>query len=140
MFYVSSGIHFLVGLTQNSKFDVGKIITFDKIITNVGGGYIDDVNNTDYGKFIAPGNGTYQFNAITYSTEGSIGADLFKNEERVTVANNGREGSGSGSLSVVLDLKAGDQVFLRQPHWVSEDAVYDKYVTTFSGVLIRAGF
>ena len=66
MVLLPPGVHFTVGLSQDTTFVDREIIKFDKVITNTGGGYIDDVNNTDYGKFIAPQNGTYQFNANFY--------------------------------------------------------------------------
>ena len=134
MFYVS-GVHFLVGLTEHYSVDGNEIIKFDKIINNIGRGYMDDANSTDYGKFVAPGNGTYQFNAIIYSQTIWIAADLMKNEEHIIIANNG--GGGPGSLSVVLDLKEGEKVYLKKTHWVLNGAVYDKYITSFSGVLVH---
>ena len=44
----------MAGLSEYKSFPGVQIIKFDRVITNVGGGYIDDVNNTNYGKFIAP--------------------------------------------------------------------------------------
>ena len=59
--FFPSEIYFMVSMTYDASFVDKEIIKFDKIITNVGGGYIDNVNNADYGRFIAPRNGTYQF-------------------------------------------------------------------------------
>ena len=112
----------------------GEIMKFDKIITNVGGGYIDDDNNTDHGKFVAPQNGTYQFNAIIYNQDLWMGANLEKNGHIIVVANNG--GDGAGSLNLILDLEVGDEVYLTRPHWVDDNSEYDPYITSFSGFLI----
>ena len=57
-----------------------------------------------------------------------------KNGRYMGVANNG--GDGTGSLSVILDLEEGDEVYLIRPHWVPNQAEYDPYVTTFSGIFI----
>ena len=67
-----------------------------------------------------------------------MGAYLIKNQKLIIIANNG--GGGPGSLNVVLDLKQGDQVYLQNAIWVVNVAAYDKYITSFSGVLIRAAF
>ena len=71
-----------------------------------------------------------------YSQTYWIGAYLIKNQELIIIANNG--GGGPGSLSVVLDLKQGDQVYLQNAVWVANVAAYDNFITSFSGV--RAGF
>ena len=128
-------MYFTVGLSLSKAFGDREILKFDQIITNVGGGYIDDNNNTDYGKFIAPQNGTYQFNANLYNDGEWIGADLVKNGQYMGVANNGEE--GTGSLSVILDLEEGDEVYLTRPCWVPNNSEYDQHVTSFSGFLIR---
>ena len=68
---------------------VSQIIKFDKIITNVWGGYIGDNGNADYSKFIAPQNGTYQFNANLYNEDNLIGTDLEKNSMFIIGTSNG---------------------------------------------------
>ena len=113
-----------------------EIIKFDKIITNVGGGYIGDNGNADYSKFIAPQNGTYQFNANLYNRDNLIGTDLVKNGMLIIGTSNG--GGRTASLSAILDLKEGNKVYLQQPHWVAVGTLYNRYFTSFSGVLIRA--
>ena len=128
------GTYFMVRLAQHISFGDGEIIKFNMIISNMGGGYIDDVDNADYGKFIAPRNGTYQFNANLYNGNKLIAADLRKNGEGIIAANNG--GRGAASLSAILDLKEEDEVYLEKPHWVADDAMYNRHFTSFSGVLI----
>ena len=132
---ISTGVHFTVGLSSDTTFGTLLIIKFDKIITNVGGGYIDDVDNTDCGKFIAPGNGTYQFNANLFNGNKAIGADLRVNGRNGIIAAS-NAGSGTASLNAILDLKQGDKVYLEKPLWVANDTLYDRYFTSFSGFLI----
>ena len=130
------GVYFMVRLAQHTNFGDEEIIKFDKIITNIGGGYIDDdAINTDYGKFIAPQRGTYQFSANVFNRDKLIAADLMKNGMLIIGTSNG--GRGTGSLSAILDLKEGDEVYLRKPHWVEDDAAYNHYFTSFSGGLLR---
>ena len=131
---VSLGVYFTVGLSQTT-FMEGEIIKFDRVITNVGGGYIDDDSNADCGKFIAPQNGTYQFNVNVYNDNERIGADLLWNSELVLGTKNG---NGAGSQSAILDLKENDQVYLQRPQWVSDTTTYIKHFINFSGFLMRA--
>ena len=46
-------------------------------------------------------------------------------------------GGGPASLSAILDLKEGDEVYLIKPDLVEDDAAYDHFFTSFSGVLLR---
>ena len=126
----------MVRLAQHTSF-IGEVrMTFNRTITNIGGGFIDDDNNdADYGKFIAPQNGTYQFSANLFNINKVIAADLIKNGKLIIGAFNG--GGGTASVSAILDLKEGDEVYLRKPHWVEDDAAYNYYFTSFSGGLLR---
>ena len=102
-----------------------EIIKFDRVITKVSG-YIDDVNNADYGKFIAPENGTYQFNVIVFNDyDQPIGAALYRNDEWILGAKNGK--NGATSQSVILDLKETDEVYLLRPDCVSDSTECGKY-------------
>ena len=127
----------MAGLNDDVSFRGQERITFNRIITNIGGGYIDDDNNADYGKFIAPVNGTYQFNVNLCNETTKVGADLVKNGALIISAINGNSG-GSGSVNVILDLTEGDAVHMGKPEWMATGSVYNRYFTSFSGVLIRA--
>ena len=83
LFCVLPDVYFTVGLFVHGTFLNNEIIKFNRVINNIRGGYIDDVINADYGKFIAPHNGTYQFNANLFSNGKLIGGDLMKNGERI---------------------------------------------------------
>ena len=129
-------MYFTVGFSQHKRFpNINETIKFDKVITNVGGGYIDDVTNADYGKFIVPGNGTYQFNAILYSGGQPAGAHLMKNSAIISSAWNGND--GSAVLSTILDLTEGDEVYLQRAIWTTVNNIYHSYLNSFSGFLIQ---
>ena len=81
-----------------------------------------------------PQNGTYQFSANFFGGDDLAAADLSKNDALVIGASNG--GNGSASLSVILDLKEGDQVYLMRPFWVEDNALYHQLFTMFSGILL----
>ena len=129
-------MYFTVGLSVHTTFRRLEIIKFDRVINNVGGGYIDDDANADYGKFIAPKNGTYQFNANLYNANKGIGADFITNGGGGVIAmNNG--GAGNAGLSVILDLTEGDEVWLQIAPLADESASYIWYYNSFSGFLIN---
>ena len=131
----SLGVYFTVGLSHHAMFLGQEIIKFDKIITNVGGVYVFNVNNADYGKFIALENGTYQFTANFYKTNQLVGGYLMKSHELVLVAVNG--GHGTGSLAAIPDLKKGEQVYLQKLVLVDDNTPYHSSVSSFSGFLIH---
>ena len=54
-------MYFEVRLGPDRTFPADSIVQLDNVKQNVGGGYIDYTNSTNYGKFIIPVNGTYQF-------------------------------------------------------------------------------
>ena len=122
----------MVSVTNDAGFVGTQIIKFDKIITNIGGGYIDDVNNADYGKFIAPKNGTYQFNSNLFNRDKLIGAELLKNGMLIIGTSNG--GGGLASISAILDLNQGDQVYMQKPYWMPNESVLEKFFTSLSEV------
>ena len=122
----------LTGLTSFSTPNM--VMTFNRMFSNVGNHYINDPANPDFGEFIAPQNGTYQFNAVVCHASHHVGADLMRNGARIISANNG--GSGTGSLSAILDLTSGDKVYLKAPNWLSASAVYDYTCMSFSGHLL----
>ena len=127
-------VYFTVGLTSHAAFP--DIVQFDRIIVNVGDGYVGDPTSVDYGKFIAPVRGSYMINAVIYNDIGPCAADLRKNAEKIIVVRNGNQGSGSQSL--VLDLEAGDELFLWRSSYLPADTLFDKHHTSFSGSLLHA--
>ena len=128
-------VYFSVGLKAYTAFPLAALY-FDKIITNVGGGYIDDDSSVDYGKFITPENGTYLFTPSVHSQNSLVGADLYKNSVFITSALN-YLGGGSGSLTAILDLQEGDEVYLRRPSTTASGRLYYWAATSFTEVLLR---
>ena len=127
--FLLPGVYITVAMTGPYEFLEGEIIKFDRIITNMGDGYVQSS-----GKFISTVSGTYQFSGTFYEKRDLIGALLKKNGQGVIQANNGER--GTGTLSVILSLKAGDEVYLERPGWVDDDARYS-HVSSFSGALLR---
>ena len=73
--------------------------------------------------------------ASVFNDGEELGVDLIKNDGFVIAARNDHDG-GTGSLSAILDLEAGDHVFLERPDSVNGNAKYKWLFTSFSGLLI----
>ena len=65
-----------------------------------------------------------------------VGAALVVDGNRITSTRNGNV--GSASLSAVVDLAQGDEVWLENSSQVSNTTKYNRYFTSFSGVLLHA--
>ena len=126
----------MVGLNADASFPRLGIIKFNRIVTNIGNGYIGNNSDPNYSKFIAPVNGSYMFSANFYHNSGQVGGDLRVNGTFIISSKNGAE--GTASLSAVVALEQGDEVWLENPSWVSVIRPYNKYFTSFSGGLLHA--
>ncbi|XP_037614187.1 complement C1q-like protein 4 [Sebastes umbrosus] len=110
-----------------------KALIFKRVFSNTGNGY--DQNT---GIFTAPVNGLYFFSFSTYGYNTHVmGAILMKDGVRQisTYDNPSADGSDSSSNAVVLQLAAGDKVYMEL--W-DNGRVFDNLngQTTFSGFLV----
>ena len=125
-----------------SKFDVenlgaGQTITFDKIITNIGGAY-----HNSTGIFTAPVSGVYVFNMALYVNAGDNeylclvkrGVQLLCNYGHAT----GSTHAISTSRTITLALNKGDEVWVRTPpvSYHGSGRIHGYGYTTFSGWLL----
>ena len=128
-------IYFTVRLTSNGSVPKGHPVKFNAVVTNVGDGYVDNSSHIDYGKFVAPISGTYQFFVtITKSDDATISKvriNLVVNSSlKVNIG-----AADTGTCHLVTKLGEGDKV------WV-EGATYNTnyfhlQYTSFSGNLIH---
>ncbi|XP_063431432.1 complement C1q-like protein 4 [Mytilus trossulus] len=109
----------------------GQIVRFDKVWSNIGNDY-----DPQSGIYTAPQGGAYHFSCTVMSSGNTvIRVSLMKNNLR-TVANFAR-GSNSATLNIVLDLKEGDKICIRQVHYgnyIYSEPSYN--FSMFSGFLI----
>ncbi|XP_078699822.1 uncharacterized protein LOC144926694 [Branchiostoma floridae x Branchiostoma belcheri] len=124
---------FSVGLTVDMNVQRDTDVVFDKVFTNIGGGY-----NVTTGRFTAPVHGAYYFSFHGYDYYASFNM-------WVKLLHNGREvvsiidydiddTHDTASNSVILELAADDQVWL-QLHAGHVIAGF-KHTCTFSGYLL----
>ncbi|KAI8503324.1 positive regulation of adiponectin secretion [Branchiostoma belcheri] len=115
------------------------LVTYDTVITNVGGGF-----NKDTGKFVAGIGGVYFFTFTGkteyWATDASYDAHLMKNGQIMVSLheNNGAlRQTNSGSNSAVLQLSPGDQVWVGGSFPGTGGLPGNRFLT-FSGFLIHA--
>ena len=131
-------VYFVVQLRMDKAFQANLTIKLDYVKQNVGGGYIDDINHTDYGKFITPVNGTYQFIVtVMNANQPGVYGLLVVNGVQESTSYAGEISLQMGMATTVVHLDAGDHV------WIENDVdssghEYRKGYTSFSGHLIRA--
>ena len=128
---------FLVKPMADFKRTSGSIMTFDDVVINVGGGYVANANDINYGKFIAPVAGIYQITATSENLEATqkVGAFLLVNwdylvRNKADVAND-----HSGVITLMLRLEAGNQVWLMAR---DSNHYFNAERTIFSGHLLHA--
>ncbi|CAC5388806.1 unnamed protein product [Mytilus coruscus] len=109
----------------------GHVVRFDKVWNNVGNNY-----DPQSGIYTAPKDGAYNFSCTVMSIVNKlIRVNLMKNNLK-TVANYAK-GHNSATLNMVLDLKKGDKVCIKQGH--VENYIYSEpnyNFSMFSGFLI----
>lgn len=102
-----------MGLTHNESSAIGPNIVFDRVFTNVGRGF-----NVNTGVFTASVGGIYAFHYHALTQQGQeIWAELYHNFIYVNSLYAHSPGNyGSGGNSAVLELIAGDTVYLDINH------------------------
>ena len=102
-----------------------EVAKFDKVWTNIGNGY-----DASSGVFTAPRGGVYQFScsAMTASSK-TLRLHLMKNDQRTVSLYPGQTGHNMGTLSMVLELKKGDRVYMKQVG--SENSLYSESGSNF---------
>ncbi|XP_033728708.1 complement C1q-like protein 3 isoform X1 [Pecten maximus] len=102
-------VAFAVGLTHTTTGNSGETVRYDKIFTNLGGGY--DQNT---GVFTAPKSGIYKFEFHAYdaNTDNAMWLELVKNTE-LLVSLAGFNSHSSAGNSVIVFAGKGERVFVQ---------------------------
>ena len=125
---------FGASFTKHVNLANNEVVKFDKVWTNIGNGY-----DSSSGVFTVPRGGVYQFScsAMTYSGK-TLRLHLMKNDQRTVSLYPGDSGYNMGTLSMVLELKKGDRVYIKHPA-TSEKSLYSESeynYSMFSGYFI----
>ncbi|XP_078577106.1 complement C1q tumor necrosis factor-related protein 4-like [Branchiostoma floridae x Branchiostoma japonicum] len=137
-------VAFSVARTEDvSETSSDTLVTYDIVITNVGGAF-----NKETGKFVAAIGGVYYFTftgRTAWNANVHYKAHLMKNEEMVVSLqeHNGDLGQhNSGSTSAILQLRHGDEVWVRLDggggSLAGRGGPTGGRFLTFSGFLIQA--
>ena len=134
--------HRTVAFTAYMSADVsglgpGQGIIFDKVITNVGGGY-----HAPHGNFIAPTDGVYVFTVMAMEHSGQSEHLLFVKDgvdiAHVYVGATSNYISTSGIIT--LSLSKGNEVWIPRASWHGTGSLHgvtNALFTSFSGWLIN---
>ncbi|XP_060576103.1 cerebellin-1-like [Ruditapes philippinarum] len=121
---------------KNNLATLGKAqaIVFDEINLNVGNTY-----DSRHGIFTAPVDGPYEFTFATLVPGGKqTGMELVKNGEPMAKTVSGDNSYYTMATNVVdLDLKAGDEVWVRHANQSDSNYINGESHTSFSGYLIE---
>ena len=97
--------------TKNVNLASNEVAKFDKVWTNIGNGY-----DASSGVFTAPRGGVYQFSCSAMTNSGkTLRLHLMKNDQQTVSLYPGNSGYNMGTLSMVLELKKGDRVYIKHP-------------------------
>ncbi len=133
------GIHFYVQIDNADNIPKIGVLTFDRLITNVGGGM-----NLETGVFTAPRAGIYTFSFSILKHPYVF--DFLEVSLRLNGVRVGHSGAGSGmitapvTLQSVLRLKKGDRVDLWKSHGEIHEKCTGGYCHHFSGSLIEGDY
>ena len=115
----------------------GQVIMYDRVITNVGGGY-----HTSHGNFIAPTDGVYVFTLMAMARPGHYEhLDFIKDGAAVGeiyVGTQSNDNYQSTCGIITLSLSKGNEVWVRTPlaSWHGTGSLHGGFVTSFSGWLL----
>lgn len=134
---VASEVAFQASFAQNhatTTLNKDSFIVFDTVTLNLGGGY-----HPSHGLFIAPRTGVYLFSVsvTAVSIDERLHADIEKNGVEVAgcVAYDKNGVHHQCSVSVVISLSVGDEVFVKIERW-DHVTIYGDRLTSFTGILL----
>ncbi|CAG2226116.1 C1QL [Mytilus edulis] len=103
---------FAASLTAPKTLGTGEIVKFDKVWTNVNNDY-----DSSTGVYTAPKPGVYQFlcTVMTHYNK-TLRVLLWKNDMKTVAVYPGSSGHNTGTINMILELKKGDKVYIKQTH------------------------
>ena len=117
-------------LTKTTDIGANSVVKFVDVKTNIGRAY-----NPNTGIFTTPRNGLYEFQTNFVSRGGNwLELNLMKNNELVAKGHGAKDHGTSGSIRVLLELKNGDKVYLRNPR--SYGGILAEKPSMFSGTML----
>nr|CBX41725.1 putative C1q domain containing protein MgC1q76 [Mytilus galloprovincialis] len=110
-----------------------KVLIFDGVKVNRGGGY-----NPSTGIFTAKRDGLYHFSCVIYGDNGrDVGYQLNKNDLLYVRGYSNTGPHEASSISVLVELKKGDRVYIKHRHLGSTEAVIGNDHSSFPGYFLQ---
>ncbi|XP_071171117.1 heavy metal-binding protein HIP-like [Mytilus edulis] len=125
---------FAASLTDPKTLGVGQIIKFNKVWTNINKDY-----HASTGVYTAPIAGVYQFScSVMTPYSKTLRVFLWKNDTKTVAIYPGNTGHNMGTLNMVLELRKGDKVYIKQGGGEKDiHSNSNSNFSMFSGYLIR---
>ena len=125
---------FFAALVKNpyTLTGVNAVVKFEVVRVNRGQGY-----NPSTGVFTAPRKGLYHVSSLILGENGhAVHYQLNKNDARYTAGYSTKRPRESSTISVIVELKKGDRVFIKHNTSGSEKITGDNY-STFCGYFLQ---
>ncbi|XP_052102389.1 complement C1q tumor necrosis factor-related protein 3-like [Mytilus californianus] len=123
---------FSASLSSTKSYTTNNNVKFDKVWANIGNGY-----DADSGIFTASQSGVYQFSCTIMRHANYIRVHLWKNEVKtVAIWPGSTKDYAPGTLNLVMQLKKGDKVFIRNAQNQQIYSESGSHFSMFSGFMI----
>ncbi|CAG2195566.1 unnamed protein product [Mytilus edulis] len=110
-----------------------KVLIFDGVKVNRGGGY-----DPSSGIFTAKRDGLYHFSCVIYGASGKdVGYQLNKNDSLYVRGYSNNGPYEASSISVLVELKKGDRVYIKHRHPGQTEAVIGNDHSSFAGYFLQ---
>ncbi|XP_071128082.1 complement C1q tumor necrosis factor-related protein 3-like isoform X1 [Mytilus edulis] len=122
---------FFATLTKTVSLGSNAVLKFDRVVTNIGNGY-----DPKSGVFTVGKSGLYEF-AANFISNGDnwLELNLMKNSDFIVKGHSAKAHGTAGSLQAILEVKKGDQIYLRNPR--SYGALHGDNYAMFSGHFLQ---
>ena len=124
--------HAVITTGDSRPLAFGQKVVFDHVNLNLGNGY-----HNLHGLFIAPAPGIYMFSTslTSHNADRMLGSIMKNGIELAAALAHSQSGyHDQGSVTVVTQLAAGDEVWVR--HHEDGQYLYGGYYTSFTGCLV----
>ncbi|XP_071135258.1 complement C1q-like protein 3 [Mytilus edulis] len=110
-----------------------KVLIFEGVKVNRGGGY-----DPSTGIFTAKRDGLYNFSCVIYGDNGKVvGYQLNKNDSLYVKGYSNNGPYEESSISVLVELKKGDRVYIKHRHSGHTEAVIGNDHSSFAGYFLQ---
>ena len=112
---------------------INSVVKFEDVRVNRGEGY-----NPETGVFTAPRKGLYHVSCLILGNNGHVVRyQLSKNDALYTAGYSTRGAHTASTLSVIVEMKKGDRVFIKHRATSSSEQINGNHHSTFAGYFLQ---